>query len=155
PCNMIRHSVRKKTFTRASRWSLHDIFLCLFSGQRQAGKTIRYEIDPKNVYRQKRDRQSNQRSEEDRPDLGAITGHNIFYKLSDIIIDTPAFPYSSNNGSKIIVQQYHVSCLFCYIGSINTHRYADIGSLQRWSVIYSVASHRYKMFFPLKRFYNI
>ncbi len=60
-----------------------------------------------------------------------------------------------NDGGKVVIGQDHIRRFFGHLGSVSSHRHADIGPLQGGRVVDAVAGHRNDVPLLAERFHNL
>lgn len=55
---------------------------------------------------------------------------------------------------EIIIDQYHIGCLFANIGAIFTHSNANVGLFERHAIINAIASHANNVACSLQGLHN-
>src|SRR3546814_16130267 len=62
--------------------------------------------------------------------------------LADIVVNRPAFLHSCDDRGKVVVEEHHVGGLAGRLGSLYSHRSANVSLLERRRVVDAVAGHR-------------
>jgi len=97
-------------------------------------------VDPEDLGNHQRSRPAEHHGGKDGQHLGKRVRQGVGDHLADVVEDDSTFFHSSDNGAEVIVEQDQVGCLFSHIGGA-PHHHADIGALERRSVIDTVANH--------------
>merc|ERR1719315_465739 len=74
-------------------------------------------------------------------DLGNIGSKSVSDGFLQVVEDKTTFFNACDNGSKVIIEQDHVSGLLGYIGSSNTHGNSNISFLESRRIVYTVTCH--------------
>ena len=61
--------------------------------------------------------------------------------LFDVVEDRAALAHRGGYRGEIVVGEHHLGGLFRHLGSLDPHRDADIGLLERGRVVHAVAGH--------------
>ena len=150
PQDMLPHAMRKYGLAGRSRRSLHNRPLRRLRGERQARKPIGDQIDPENVDRQQRNGQPQERGQQNRPDLGGVTGKDVADELSNVVEDPPTLFDGDHDRGKVVVEEHEARSLARHICALFAHGDADIGSGERRRIIDPVARHSHKLAAALK-----
>jgi hypothetical protein len=75
-------------------------------------------------------------------DLGKVATQKVNDKLDDVVVDTPAFFHSRNNGDKVVVCQHDVGSLLCDFGAGLAHGDANVRLFDCGCVVDSVTGLR-------------
>merc|ERR1712223_2050982 len=123
-------------------------------GHRNSRYHVSTQINTENGYGTKWEGYVSKDEKQERGDFGNIGGQSVGNGFLKIVKDKTTFFNTSNNGCKVIIQQDHVSGLFGYIRSSNTHSNTNISFLQGWGVIDTITSYGYNGTHSLTIFNN-
>ena len=120
--------------------SLHDVGLGLFVGEGDGGEEISSQIDAEDGDGSERKGNGENHEDEEGSDFGNVGSEGVGDGLLQVVEDQSTFLNTSDDGSKVVIKQDHVSGLFGDIRTGNTHGNTDIGLLERWGIVDTITS---------------
>merc|ERR1719309_77807 len=88
-------------------------------------------------------------------DLGNIGSKSVSDGFLQVVEDKTTFFNACDNGSKVVIEQDHVSGLLGYIGSSNTHGNSDISFLESRRIVYTVTCYGNNCTHTLATLHNV
>uniref|UniRef100_A0A1I8HDJ1 Secreted protein n=1 Tax=Macrostomum lignano TaxID=282301 RepID=A0A1I8HDJ1_9PLAT len=131
--------------TGVPRRPAHDVVLGRFVSEADRREHVCAEVDAQDVHRAQGQRQA-QHNEE-------YEWHHLWHLREYLTYDLTFFN-SNNNGSEIVIQQYHVRRLLAHVAPSDAHSNANVRLLQSRRIVHSVPSHRHNIAQLLKCFNN-
>ena len=92
-----------------------------------------------------------ERREDHHGDLGEVAAEDVADELADVVEDDPALAHGADDRGEVVVLQHHVGGVLGDVGAGDPHRHADVGLLERRSVVDAVAGHRHDLALALQR----
>src|SRR5512133_2976584 len=135
------HFFGKNRFIPGAGAFLHNVLIRGIYSQCKGRKAVCYQIDPENMYGQKRHREADQGSNKHYQDFTNITGKQVVYKLTDIGVYSATLFNGSNNRCKIIIGDDDFRHLLGDISAGDSHSNPDVSFLNSWRIINAISGH--------------
>ena len=121
--------------------------------ERDGGECVGADVDGQDLHDAERQREpaARQRPNDERGQLGDVVGEVVGEETADVYERGAALLDGGHDGIELIIEQHQVSGLAGDVGSRPTHGDADVGFVQRWSVVDPVTGHGDDVAPPPKR----
>jgi hypothetical protein len=135
---------------RARRAS-HHVRGGFFDAQTQGGERVAAHVDRQDLdWRQwQRDPEQHERQIRDR--LRRIVRQYVGEKLADVFEHCAPLFDSVHDAGEVVIQQHHVGRFLGHIRAGDSHRDADVRTLERRSIVHAVAGNRHHVPLLLQR----
>ena len=120
--------------------TFHDIIFSLFIGQWDSWEQISTQIDTENGDGTQWEWNWEAHKDEERSNFWDIRCQGICDGLFQVIENKTTFFDTSDDWSKVVIQQDHISCLLGDIGTGNTHSNTNISFLEGWGIVNTITS---------------
>lgn len=138
--NIKPESPGKNPVLCTARLAAHQIGFALFHAECKSREAVGNQVDPKQVHRLQ-NHEAEKRSQEHAEHLAHIGAEQELDGLADVIINAAAFANRANNGGEIIICKHHVSNVFRYIRSSDSHADTDICAFDAGCIVHAIAGH--------------
>ena len=123
------------------RRTLEDALGPLAHAQGQGREDVGHQVQEEDLEREERERRAGQRGQGDHHQLAHVTGQQVDDELPDVVEDGPPVLDGGDDGPEPVVLEDHVRRLPGHLGASPAHGHADVGLLERRSVVHAVADH--------------
>ena len=124
-----------------TRRALHDVGLRRLPRHRNGGDHVGAEVHAKDEHGAERERALERDVREERGDLRDVGRERVRDRLLEVVENEAALLHAVDDGGEVIVEEDHVRRLLGDVRSHDAHRDADVGLLERGSVVDTVAGH--------------
>ena len=124
-----------------SRRLLHDVFLRLFHAERERGKAVRDEVDPKDHERGEEGGAPDDRRDEQAQHLRDVGGEQELDCLLDVGEDLSALFHRADDGGEVVVREHEIRRALADVRARDAHADADVRALDGGRVVDAVARH--------------
>jgi len=141
----VGHGDQTFVYKFVSEWisglPLHDVGLSLLVSHGDGGHHVSSQVNTEDCDGSKRQGDISKNEKKEGRDLGNIGSKSVGDGFLQVVKDKTTFFNACDNGSKVIIEQDHVSGLLGYIGSSNTHSNSNISFLESRRIVYTVTCH--------------
>jgi len=123
------------------RLAIKNAFVGRLGGKGQRCEGVHDEVDPKHLRRGERRLAKDARAREDDEHGNDVDCELELQELAHVVVDVATVLGSDKNGTEVVVEELNVARVFSHVSASNSHREADVGSVEGGRVVCAVASN--------------